>query len=157
MTTFGSTRLCGDNRNLVANVPATLVEFSHTANCRGSLGARFTARFMGESTEIAGRARDGGVETAFGLLPVATVVPPGEAVTLVLRPENLRADGSGGISLGEARITDAVFQGAHQRVLAAGATGEQRFLLRLPPAAVTAPGTKLRLSCQAEDLIPVQA
>jgi spermidine/putrescine transport system ATP-binding protein len=118
---------------------------------------RFTARFMGESTEIAGRARDGGVETAFGLLPVATLVPSGEAVTLVLRPENLRADGSGGISLGEARITDAVFQGAHQRVLAAGATGEQRFLLRLPPAAVTAPGTKLVLSCQAEDLIAVQA
>ena len=116
---------------------------------------RFTARFMGESTEIAGQARDGGVETAFGLLPVATTAPPGEAVTLVLRPENLRADGTGRISLGEARITDAVFQGAHKRVLAAGATGEQRFLLRLPPAAVTAPGTKLSLSCQAEDLIAV--
>ena len=117
---------------------------------------RFAARFMGESTQITGRAREGGVETAFGLLPVATVVPSGEAVTLVLRPENLRADGSGGISLGEARITDTVFQGAHQRVLAAGATGEQHFLLRLPPAAVTAPGTKLSLSCQAEDLIAVR-
>ena len=117
---------------------------------------RFTARFMGESTEIAGRARDGGVETVFGLLPVATTVPTGEAVTLVLRPENLRADGSGRISLGEARITDAVFQGAHQRVLAAGAIGEQRFLLRLPPAAATAPGTKLSLSCEAADLIAVR-
>jgi spermidine/putrescine transport system ATP-binding protein len=117
---------------------------------------RFTARFMGESTEIAGRAKDSGVETAFGLLPVATAVPAGEAVTLVLRPENLRADASGGISLGEARITDAVFQGAHQRVLAASATGEQRFLLRLPPTAVTAPGTKLSLSCDVEDLIAVR-
>jgi spermidine/putrescine transport system ATP-binding protein len=117
---------------------------------------RFTARFMGESTEIAGRTRAGGVETAFGLLPVAADAAAGEAVTLVVRPENLRADGSGALSLGEARITDAVFQGAHQRVAAASESGEQKFLLRLPPAAVTAPGTKLRLSCQPEDLIAVK-
>lgn len=117
---------------------------------------RFTARFMGESTEIAGKAGQSGVETAFGLLPVATEAAAGEAVTLVVRPENLRADGSGAVLLGEARITDAVFQGAHQRVVAASATGDQRFVLRLPPAAVSAPGTKLSLSCRAEDLIAVR-
>jgi hypothetical protein len=73
----------------------------------------------------------------------------------MLRPENLRADESGEISLGEARITDAVFQGAHLRVIARGEATEQTFLLRLPPAAVSAPGTKLALSCRKDDLIAV--
>jgi spermidine/putrescine transport system ATP-binding protein len=118
---------------------------------------RFVARFMGESTEIAGRAKAGGVETEVGLLPVATGVATGEAVTLILRPENLRADRSGEVPLGEARITDAVFQGAHVRVLARSRTREQSFVLRLPPTAVVAPGTDLSLSCRADDLIPVRA
>jgi spermidine/putrescine transport system ATP-binding protein len=117
---------------------------------------RFVARFMGESTEIAGRARSGGVATELGLLPVSTRVPVGEVVTLILRPENLRADRSGGVSLGEARITDAVFQGAHVRVLARNSSRDQAFVLRLPPTAAVAPGTVLSLSCRAEDLIPVR-
>ena len=115
---------------------------------------RFTARFMGESTEIPGRARGQGVETAFGLLPVAAKAD--EPITLILRPENLRADGSGEISLGDARITDAVFQGAHLRVQARSERSEQSFLLRLPPTSAVAPGTKLSLSCQAEDLVAVR-
>ena len=115
----------------------------------------FTARFMGESTEIPGRATAAGVETAFGILPVAPPPAPAESVTLILRPENLRADGSGSISLGEARITDAVFQGAHVRIAARSETRDQSFVLRLPPAAVTAPGTTLSLSCQVEDLTAV--
>ena len=115
---------------------------------------RFTARFMGESTEIPGRARGQGVETAFGLLPVAAKAD--EPVTLILRPENLRADGWGEISLGDARITDAVFQGAHLRVQARSERSEQSFLLRLPPTSAVAPGTKLSLSCQAEDLVAVR-
>ncbi len=118
---------------------------------------RFVARFMGESTEIAGRATAGGVETKLGPLPVATQFAIGEAVTLILRPENLRVDRSGEISLGEVRITDAVFQGAHVRVLARGQTRDQSFVLRLPAAADVAPGTSLALSCRAEDLIPVHS
>ena len=111
---------------------------------------------MGESTEIPGRAKGEGVETAFGLLPVKANAADGEAVTLILRPENLRADGSGKIPLGDARIADAVFQGAHLRVQARSQTSEQSFLLRLPPTAVSTPGTKLSLSCQAEDLVAVR-
>jgi spermidine/putrescine transport system ATP-binding protein len=118
---------------------------------------RFTARFMGESTEIPGQARGQGVETEFGLLPIPANVAAGEPVTLILRPENLRADGSGKISLGEARIVDAVFQGAHLRVQARSETSEQSFLLRLPPTAVSTSGTKLLLSCQAEDLVAVRS
>ncbi len=118
---------------------------------------RFVARFMGESTEIAGQAAGGGVATALGLLPVATQVAAGEAVTLILRPENLRADGAGAVSLGRARITDAVFQGAHIRVLARNEAPDQAFVLRLPPTAVVTPGTELSLSCAPADLIPVRS
>ncbi len=58
---------------------------------------------------------------------------------------------------GEARITDAVFQGAHLRVQARSERSEQSFVLRLPPTSVAAPGTKLSLSCQAEDLVAVSS
>jgi spermidine/putrescine transport system ATP-binding protein len=118
---------------------------------------RFVARFMGESTEIAGKATGRGVQTAFGALPVAASVPAGEALTLILRPENLRADRSGDIALGQACITDAVFQGATVRVLARAATGDQGFVLRLPASADVAPGTTLSLSCRAQDLVPVRS
>jgi spermidine/putrescine transport system ATP-binding protein len=117
---------------------------------------RFVARFMGESTEIAGKATARGVETAFGAVPIAAGVSPGEAVTLILRPENLRADGQGDVALGKACITDAVFQGATVRVLARAATGDQGFVLRLPPGTDVAPGTTLSLSCRSSDLIPVK-
>ena len=117
---------------------------------------RFVARFMGESTEIAGKATANGVQTASGELALATGVAAGEPVTLILRPENLRADGSGEVSLGQACITDAVFQGATVRVLARAVTGDQGFVLRLPAGADVAAGRTLPLSCQSGDLIPVK-
>ena len=117
---------------------------------------RFVARFMGESTEIAGKAAAGSVATGLGLLPVATEARAGEAITLIIRPENLRADGAGDIRLGDARITDAVFQGAHIRVLARSQAGDQAFVLRLPPTANVAPGTPVSLSCGRGDLVPVR-
>jgi hypothetical protein len=112
---------------------------------------------MGESTEIAGKATSRGVATSFGEVPVSSGAVAGEPVTLILRPENLHADRSGSVSLGQACITDAVFQGANVRVLARGATGDQGFVLRLPPGAGAAPGTMLSLSCRPADLIPVKS
>ncbi|HEX3066700.1 MAG TPA: ABC transporter ATP-binding protein [Dongiaceae bacterium] len=117
---------------------------------------RFVARFMGESTEIAGKATSRGVQTAFGELPLAPGTAAGEAVTLILRPENLRADGSGEVMMGRACITDAVFQGATVRVLARAITGDQGFVLRLPAGSDVAVGTMLALSCRSSDLIPIK-
>ncbi len=117
---------------------------------------RFVARFMGESTEIAGKATARGVQTPFGEFSLTTGAAAGEAVTLILRPENLRADGSGEVALGQARITDAVFQGATVRVLARAVTGDQGFVLRLPAGPDVASGTTLSLSCRSSDLIPVK-
>jgi spermidine/putrescine transport system ATP-binding protein len=118
---------------------------------------RFVARFMGESTEIAGKATARGAQTPFGELSLTTGAVAGEAVTLILRPENLRADGSGEVVLGQACITDAVFQGATVRVLARAVSGDQGFVLRLPASADVAAGTTFSLSCRSSDLIPVKS
>jgi spermidine/putrescine transport system ATP-binding protein len=115
---------------------------------------RFTANFMGESTEFSGIVEAPGViGTKVGKLPHEGGAAGAEA-TVIIRPENIRADGGGAIALGQARITEAVFQGAHYRVLAAAESG-QRFNLRMPPAAAPAPGDVLTLSCAEVDLVPV--
>ena len=97
---------------------------------------RFTARFMGESTEIPGRATAGGGGN--GIRPAAR---GGEGLRRRTRhahrcgPRTCAPMGRARSPLGEARITDAVFQGAHLRVQARGEASEQSFLLRLPPTA----------------------
>ncbi len=120
---------------------------------------RFSATFMGESTQFEGRVaeRAGGqcllVETPVGRLPVTGDLDPGSQVTLILRPENIHAEGGGEIALGEAQVREAVFQGAHYRVLASRQSPAQDCVLRLPPQAVIAPGMALRLSFAAGDLV----
>ena len=80
----------------------------------------------------------------------------GSQVTIILRPENIRAEAGGEIALGEARVREAVFQGAHYRVLASRQSPAQDFVLRLPPQAVIEPGMALKLSCAAGDLVLLQ-
>jgi len=115
---------------------------------------RFTATFMGESTEIAGEILSPGVAaTKIGHLPAPKSLQAG-ATILIIRPENISADGTRDVKLGAARITEAVFQGAHYRVLAQSESG-QDFVLRVPPSTAPAPGDTLTLSCGAEDLVAV--
>jgi spermidine/putrescine transport system ATP-binding protein len=115
---------------------------------------RFTATFMGESTEIEGEILLPGItETKLGGLPVSKTLPVGP-ITLIIRPENISADGTRAVQLGTARITDAVFQGAHYRVLAQSESG-QNFVLRVPPSTAPSQGDVLTLSCQSEDLVAV--
>ena len=116
---------------------------------------RFSANFMGESAEIPAVVISGTeARTAFGDLPVQSAAPQGSAITIIIRPENIRADGGGAVALGEARVTEAVFQGAHYRVLATADSG-QNFILRLPPNAAPAQGIPLSLSCRTQDLVAV--
>ena len=113
----------------------------------------FTATFMGESTQIAGRVSGANaVETAIGLVHGAMDQPVSSAVMLIVRPENIRTDASD-IDLGAARIREATFQGAHYRVLAKSERGDQEFVLRLPPDYPVEQGQVLRLSCRAESLV----
>ncbi|HVJ33892.1 MAG TPA: ABC transporter ATP-binding protein [Terriglobia bacterium] len=135
---------------------------------------RFTATFMGESTQIVGRVSGGqggvfNVSTAIGHLRAVGDVGDAAEVTLILRPENILAGPVGAASsaaqagdsrlgevrLGVARIREAVFQGAHYRVLASSEDGEQDFVLRLPPDAQVEQGMLLPLSCQVSRLVAV--
>jgi spermidine/putrescine transport system ATP-binding protein len=113
----------------------------------------FTATFMGESTQIAGRVSgENAAETGIGLIHAAMTHPVGADVMLVVRPENIGTEG-GDIELGAARIREATFQGAHYRVLAKAERGDQDFVLRLPPDSAVEQGRALRLSCRAENLV----
>jgi spermidine/putrescine transport system ATP-binding protein len=117
----------------------------------------FTASFMGESTQIAGKitgAASGTVEaeTAIGRLRGSSGLMPGAEVMLVIRPENIRADG-GEIDLGNARIREATFQGAHYRVLARSEQVDQVYVLRLQPDSPVEQGRLLRLSCSSAHVV----
>jgi spermidine/putrescine transport system ATP-binding protein len=113
----------------------------------------FTATFMGESTQIAGRVSGvNAAETGIGLIHAAMTHAVGVDVMLVVRPENIRTEG-GDIELGAARIREATFQGAHYRVLAKSERGDQDFVLRLRPDCAVEQGRALRLSCRAENLV----
>ncbi|HVJ40929.1 MAG TPA: ABC transporter ATP-binding protein [Dongiaceae bacterium] len=121
---------------------------------------RFTATFMGESTQIAGRisgSQNGifNVTTAIGHLHAVGDAGDGSEVTLILRPENILVGAAGHVALGTARIREAVFQGAHYRVLASSEAAGQEFVLRLPPDARVEQGMALSLSCQANRLVAV--
>jgi spermidine/putrescine transport system ATP-binding protein len=117
----------------------------------------FTATFMGESTQIAGKvvaAASGTVEveTGIGKLRGSSGLMPDTDVMLVIRPENIRTDG-GEIALGSARIHEATFQGAHYRVLARSEQGDQEYVLRLPPDAPVEQGRLLKLNCRSAHVV----
>ena len=62
------------------------------------------------------RERSGSAQAAIfdGLvLRVAGDLRTGADVTVIIRPENLKADAAGEVALGTARVREAVFQGAH--------------------------------------------
>ena len=120
--------------------------------------SRFTADFMGESNFIDGRvtgssATDVTVETALGSFAVNGSAETGAPVTLSLRPEHLKTDGSGAASLGPARVLEAGFFGTHHQCTAKLAAFETPFKARLPQREVVEPGADIDLSVDASDLV----
>ncbi len=84
---------------------------------------RFSATFMGESNVVSGQPEkdDGGylfINSPLGRLPANGMVNSNEEVYVSIRPENLRTEKpqSEAISIGDVRITERVFQGAHVRL-----------------------------------------
>jgi len=122
----------------------------------------FAATFMGDSNILTGTAiaHDSDsvkVETPLGAIPVAGQSAEGAKVHLSIRPEHIRigsAAGDGALSLGEARLTAVVFQGAHRRCHArAGAQGEVELLLRLPPEQHVTVGETVPIMVRGADLV----
>lgn len=89
--------------------------------------SRFSATFMGESTLLSGKVLDLGtdeirIDTRVGLLSLAGAGEPGFDVSLAIRPEHITlVPEPGSVSLGEAAVTDVVFQGSFKRVSAVSA------------------------------------
>ncbi len=81
----------------------------------------------------------------------------GDDVCVILRPENIRIDAVGNVSLGRVTVRDALYQGAYYRVQAIAEEAAQGFILRLPASAMPEFGEPLPLSCAASDLVAVAA
>ncbi|MEM1048701.1 MAG: TOBE domain-containing protein [Pseudomonadota bacterium] len=96
-------------------------------------------------TRLPATARDGIVETPFGLLEAAP--PSAGDLVVCVRPEAIRI-GADGFSLGEARVTDTAFFGTHNRVhLVADAVPDLTIVAYLAPAERVAEG----------DIVPLAA
>ena len=120
---------------------------------------RFTAGFMGESSQIEGHVgADGIFVGATGPLPVRTGLR-GPAVAII-RPEAIvtgpEPQAPDRVALGTARLSERVFQGAHVRARAVTQSG-QDFLLHLPPGGSTAPDDWVALWCSGHAITVVSA
>jgi spermidine/putrescine transport system ATP-binding protein len=120
----------------------------------------FSAGFMGESTLLAGTVVDGeegacAVETSLGWLQLPYGASAGAGVTLAIRPEHLRlGQPNGGLSLGEATVTEIVFQGSFKRVLATSRLDPSvRFVAKVPASAALQIGDSVAVSCEAQNII----
>ncbi len=111
------------------------------------------------------------VETSLCSIDLPYEGTAGAKVTLAMRPEHLRLDApessrgrglpsAGGavlgwaIPLGEARVTEVVFQGSFKRVLATSNLDPSvRFIAKAAATAVLQAGDSVAVSCQATDVI----
>jgi spermidine/putrescine transport system ATP-binding protein len=126
----------------------------------------FTATFMGENNILPAKlvARSGDeltVETVLGRFLLgggesAAGLQAGTALHVALRPEQIFPAATApedAVSLGQAVLTELVFQGTHWRAHAkAGPGGKLALLLRLPPEMAPAPGQTQDLYARPQDM-----
>ncbi len=122
----------------------------------------FTATFMGDSNILTGKAvaSDAGhttVDTPLGAIVVEGHVDVGATAHLSVRPEQIKvgAAQSGDMtSLGDARISAMVFQGAHRRCHARlGPNQDIDLLLYVPPEQDLTPGQSVSIQVRAADIV----
>ncbi len=106
---------------------------------------RFAAAFLGEMNFLDGHIENGRAMTALGPLPLDGDVPEGRPLTLCIRPEQL---GPGHAhAIGDARVTETMFQGAHRRVrLVPDTAPDIDLLAHLPVGMDAAVGDRVALS-----------
>jgi spermidine/putrescine transport system ATP-binding protein len=111
----------------------------------------FSAGFMGEVNMLPAtvRAIAGGtamIEAGLGGPSMPVIVPgaaPGDAVTLLIRPEHFREPGPRDVALGTGRVEDAAFFGTHVR--AHVRLGPARIVAHFPQGTALAPGDEVAL------------
>ncbi len=120
----------------------------------------FAATFMGESNILEGRIAESGggrlrVDTALGPIAVEGAGEVGAAAHLSVRPEQLKlgpAQGADAVSLGQAELLDATFQGAHWRCRAKAGGGVD-LLLRVPVEARPRLGETVEIHARRADIV----
>jgi spermidine/putrescine transport system ATP-binding protein len=123
---------------------------------------RFAATFMGESNILAGEAVEVAgectwVKTTAGTLPVPGRVDAGARVNVLIRPEHIqsgRGVDADAVSLGQAVVSESVFQGTHIRLrLNAGATCDVPILARTEADTAVTVGDRLDLAVRSQNLV----
>ncbi len=122
--------------------------------------SRFSATFMGESTLLSGKILNLGmdeirIETSVGQLTLAGAGEPGFDVSLAIRPEHITLVAeNGAVSLGEATVTDVVFQGSFKRVLAVSKRDpDVTFIAKLRSSYGVAVGDTVELFATPSDMV----
>ncbi|MFM9841528.1 MAG: ABC transporter ATP-binding protein [Dongiaceae bacterium] len=123
---------------------------------------RFAATFMGESNILAGESVEAAgeftwIKTAVGALPVPGSATTGARVNVLVRPEHIqsgRGIDANAVSLGQAIVREAVFQGTHLRLrLDAGPAGDVPILARTEADTVVAVGDRMELAVRSQNLV----
>lgn len=106
---------------------------------------RFAAAFLGEMNFIDGHMAGGRAITALGPLPIGERAAGGSAVTVCIRPEQL---GPGHAHrVGNATVTETMFQGAHRRARVVPENAKDiELLARLPVGTKASVGDTVPLS-----------
>ena len=116
----------------------------------------FVAGFMGRTNLLEGRALDGGLVEAAGMLFELPQAPrPGERVTLSVRPERLKL----GAGARRARLTlvDAVFLGSTVQFRLARPDGGELLLEALAGEAPPPAGTPIEIGWDTDAAVPLGA
>jgi spermidine/putrescine transport system ATP-binding protein len=122
----------------------------------------FAANFMGDSNIIEGNVLNSGnnqveVDTIFGNLTINGEAEQGSNIHISLRPEQIRigvADSERAVSLGEAKVSEVIFQGTHKLCHAhCGKQFESKIMFRVPPDHSVVAGDMLSLHAFEVDAV----
>ena len=125
---------------------------------------RFVASFLGSSNLIDARVtrQAGGeveVETGMGRVVVDGTAQTGQQVLLSIRPEQIRLGGPTGdmMVIGNGRVRERTFQGAHVRVrVTVEADRAIDLELNLPPSSEIGIGDTVPLATRKEDIVLIE-
>ena len=122
----------------------------------------FAANFMGDSNIIEGNVLNSvnnqvEVDTNFGKLTISGEAKQGSNIHILLRPEQIKigvADNKQGITLGEAKVREVIFQGTHKLCHAySGKQFESKIMFRVSPDHSVVAGDILSLHAFEPDAV----
>jgi len=126
---------------------------------------RFAASFLGDANFFTGRATQGGVETAAGLILTGYALPPiGTSATIAVRPEKMKIFGARSADFEtsdenkiQAVVAEIVYAGAVSTILLKSADGGQiKVLTQNREMSLAAPGECVSLAWSAAHSVVIE-